>query len=75
MNRIAQIDLTEATDKTKRLFDDVQARLGIVPNLFRVLANAPAALEGFIVASRTYRVCGARFMQSRSSVKYTGKAL
>jgi uncharacterized peroxidase-related enzyme len=48
VNRIAQIDLTEATDKTKRLFDDVQARLGIVPNLFRVLANAPAALEGYL---------------------------
>ena len=48
MNRIAQIDLTEATDKTKRLFDDVQARLGIVPNLFRVLANAPAVLDGYL---------------------------
>ena len=48
MNRIAQIDLMEATDKTRRLFDDVQARLGIVPNIFRVLANAPAALDGYL---------------------------
>ena len=52
VNRIAQIDLTEATDKTRRLFDDVQARLGVVPNIFRVLANAPAALEGYLSFNR-----------------------
>jgi len=52
VNRIAQIDLMEATDKTRRLFDDVQARLGIVPNIFRVLANAPAALEGYLSFNR-----------------------
>jgi uncharacterized peroxidase-related enzyme len=48
MNRIAQLDPAQATGKTKQLFDDVHAKLGGVPNLFRVLGNAPAALEGYL---------------------------
>jgi uncharacterized peroxidase-related enzyme len=48
MNRIAQLDPAQTTGKTKRLFDGVQASLGIVPNLFRVFGNSPAALEGYI---------------------------
>jgi uncharacterized peroxidase-related enzyme len=48
VNRIAQIDPAQATDGTKRLFDDARAKLGVVPNLFRVLGNAPAALEGYL---------------------------
>ena len=48
MNRITQLNPAEATGKTKQLFDAVQAKLGVVPNLFRVLGNAPAALEGYL---------------------------
>ena len=48
MNRITQIDPAQATGKTKQLLDAVQSQLGIVPNLTRVLANAPAALEGYL---------------------------
>ena len=48
MNRITQLDPASATGKTKQLFDGVQAKLGIVPNLFRVLGNSPAALEGYL---------------------------
>lgn len=48
MNRIQQIDPASATGKAKQLLDAVQSRLGIVPNLTRVLANAPAALEGYL---------------------------
>jgi uncharacterized peroxidase-related enzyme len=48
MNRIAQLDPAQATGKTKQLFDDVHAKLAVVPNLFRVLGNAPAALEGYL---------------------------
>jgi uncharacterized peroxidase-related enzyme len=48
MNRIAQLDPAQATGKTKQLFDDVHAKLGGVPNFFRVLGNAPAALEGYL---------------------------
>lgn len=48
MNRITQLDPGSATGKTKQIFDGVQAKLGIVPNLFRVLGNSPAALEGYL---------------------------
>jgi len=48
MNRITQLDPAQATGKTKQLFDSVQSKLGAVPNLFRVLGTAPAALEGYL---------------------------
>ena len=48
MNRIAQLDPVSATGKTRQLLHGVQAKLGIVPNLFRVLGNSPAALEGYL---------------------------
>lgn len=51
MNRIAQLDPTSATGKTKQLLDGVHAKLGSVPNLFRVFANSPAALEGYLSLS------------------------
>ncbi len=48
MNRVAQLDPAQATGKTRELFDAVEARLGSVPNIFRVFGNAPAALEGYL---------------------------
>jgi uncharacterized peroxidase-related enzyme len=48
MNRITQLDPAQTTGKTKQLFDAVQTKLGAVPNLFRVLGTAPAALEGYL---------------------------
>lgn len=48
MNRITQLDPAQATGRTKQLFEGVQARLGVVPNLFRVFGNSPAALEGYL---------------------------
>jgi len=48
MNRIQPIEPAQATGKTQQLFAGVHAKLGSVPNLFGVLANAPAALEGYL---------------------------
>lgn len=48
MNRVKQLDPTEATAKVKQLFTEVRAKFGTVPNVFRVLGNAPAALEGYL---------------------------
>ena len=48
MNRIAQLDPVQATGKTKQLFEAVQTKLGVVPNLLRVLGVSPAALEGYL---------------------------
>lgn len=47
-DRIAQLGPAQATGKAKQLFDRVQSKLGVVPNLFRVLGTAPAALEGYL---------------------------
>ena len=51
MNRIIPVELDRAGGKTKQLFDAVQAKLGSVPNLFRVLGAAPAALDGYLAFS------------------------
>ena len=48
MNRIAQLDPKTTTEPAKALFDGVQGKLGVVPNLIRVLGNAPAALKGYL---------------------------
>ena len=48
MKRIDQLDPEQVTGKTKQLFDAVQSKLGVVPNLVRVLGVAPAALEGYL---------------------------
>ncbi len=48
MNRITQIDPTQAAGKARDLFAGVQAKLGVVPNLFRVFGNSPAVLEGYL---------------------------
>ena len=47
-NRIQPVDPDRATGAIKRLFAEVRAKFALVPNLFRVLANAPAALEGLM---------------------------
>ena len=48
MNRIAQLDPAQAAGQAKQLLEAVQAELGSVPNLYRVLGAAPAALEGYL---------------------------
>jgi uncharacterized peroxidase-related enzyme len=47
-NRIQLVDPDRATGSIKRLFAEIRAKFALVPNLFRVLANAPAALEGLM---------------------------
>lgn len=48
MNRIAHLDPQTTTGPAKALFEGVQGKLGVVPNLIRVLGNAPAALKGYL---------------------------
>ena len=47
-SRIPNIDPERAAGKTRRLLGQVRRKLGLVPNFFRVLANAPVALEGYL---------------------------
>lgn len=53
MSRIPTIDPKQATGKAQELLNGVQAKLGMTPNLMRVMANSPAALEAFLQFSES----------------------
>jgi len=48
MSRIQPVDPAVAKGKAKDLLDAVQKALGLVPNLYRVAAQSPAALAGLV---------------------------
>ncbi len=49
MSRIHTIpSIDAAPDASKPLLEGAKRQLGTVPNLFRVIANSPAALEGYL---------------------------
>ena len=48
MSRIAPVDPAAAQGKVKDLLGAVQQALGVTPNLVRVTAQSPAALEGLL---------------------------
>jgi uncharacterized peroxidase-related enzyme len=48
MAHLQAIDPATATGKTKELFDAVQSKLGVVPNMMRTMGNSPALLEGYL---------------------------
>ena len=49
MSRIATLQTIEAAPVASRpLLEAAKKQLGSVPNLFRVIANSPAALEGYL---------------------------
>lgn len=48
MTRLRALNPEEVTGKTKELFNAVQAKLGVVPNMMRTMGNSPAVLEGYL---------------------------
>lgn len=48
MARLKAVDPEEATGKTKELFDSINSKMGMVPNMMRTLGNSPAALNGYL---------------------------
>ena len=46
--RLPLIDPARATGPEKALLDAVKAKMGLVPNLTRALANSPAALKSYL---------------------------
>ena len=48
MARLTTIDPTHATGKAKDLLEAVQQKLGLTPNMTRVMANSPAVLESYL---------------------------
>lgn len=53
MTRIAPLTVDAADAATATTLKGVKAKLGMVPNLFATLANAPAALRGYLGLSET----------------------
>lgn len=48
MSRLPTIDPTTAIGESKELLDAVQKKLGMAPNILRIMANAPAALKAYL---------------------------
>ena len=48
MTRLKALNPDEATGKTKELFNGIQSKLGMVPNMMRTMGNSPAVLEGYL---------------------------
>ena len=48
MRRIDPVNSERAEPKARKLLADVESEWGMIPNLVRTLANAPAALEGYL---------------------------
>ncbi len=51
MSRIKQIDPDNATGKAGELLGAVKSKMGIVPNITRVMANEPAVLQTYLALS------------------------
>ncbi|MBA4018948.1 MAG: peroxidase [Pirellula sp.] len=51
MSRLKLISPDSATGKAKDLLGAVNAKLGMVPNMTRAMANAPTVLEGYLQLS------------------------
>ena len=48
MTRLKAINPAEATGKTKELFNAIESKLGMVPNMMRTMGNSSAVLEGYL---------------------------
>jgi len=48
VSRIAIPAREDSAEKSQPLLDAVEKQLGVVPNLFRLIGNSPAALEGYL---------------------------
>jgi hypothetical protein len=48
MSRLHPIDPATATGKAEELLDSVKGKLGLVPNMTKVMAASPAVLEAYL---------------------------
>lgn len=48
MSRLAIPTRDDAPEASKPILDAVNKQLGVVPNMFRLIAQSPAALQGFV---------------------------
>jgi len=50
-SRLAPLDPAVAEGKAKALFASVKAKMGVVPNMMKTMANSPELLEGYLAFS------------------------
>ena len=48
MSRISAVDPKQATGKAQELLSGVQTKIGMTPNLMRVMAHSPAVLDSYL---------------------------
>lgn len=48
MQRLTALDPEATTGKSKELFNAIQTKLGMVPNMMRTMGNSPAVLNGYL---------------------------
>jgi uncharacterized peroxidase-related enzyme len=48
MTRLKAVNPLQATGKTKELFNAIQGKLGMVPNMMKTFGNSSAALEAYL---------------------------
>lgn len=48
MQRLKALDPETTTGKSKDLFNAIQGKLGMVPNMMRTMGNSPAVLNGYL---------------------------
>jgi len=48
MQRLIALEPETTTGKSKELFNAVQSKLGMVPNMMRTMGNSPAVLNGYL---------------------------
>ncbi|MBF2708058.1 carboxymuconolactone decarboxylase family protein [Flavobacterium soyangense] len=51
MARINALSPDATTGKSKEMFDAIQGKLGMVPNMMRTMGNSPAVLNGYLSLS------------------------
>lgn len=53
MTRLNALNPEQATGKTKELFNGINGKLGMVPNMMRTMGNSPSFLEAYLNLSGT----------------------
>ena len=48
MTHLQALDPKEATGRSKELFEGIQAKLGMVPNMMKTMGNSSVVLEGYL---------------------------
>ncbi|NAS32521.1 carboxymuconolactone decarboxylase family protein [Flavobacteriaceae bacterium R38] len=48
MTRLKALNPEEISGKSKELFNGIQSKLGMVPNMMRTMGNSPAVLEAYL---------------------------